>query len=207
MINVCVPVLRRYDLLRRLLLSLDQSTVKPDAVYIIDNGRCSAKLDEALRACPVPAFVEVPAQNLGVAASWNYFIRNVSEERVIVNDDVTFAPVSLALLTASKADLVWAAGQGFSCFVIRDECVRKIGMFDEAISPGYGYYEDDDYLQRLDGRGTRQPSAVAENVECGLRHERSSTLAVASAFQTMEHHKRFKLAQANYMKKWGLTSI
>lgn len=208
MLNVCVPVLRRYDMLANLLLSLGDSTLRPDAIYIIDNGRNPLKLDEALRKSPIKEiFVEVPEANLGVAASWNFFLQNVSEERVIVNDDVTFGPDSLRLLVASKADLVWAKGEGFSCYVMRDSCVEKVGFFDETISPGYGYYEDDDYLQRLDGRGTKPALAVAEDVQCGLGHSRSSTLAAATAFETMDHHRRFKIAQHNYMTKWGLTSI
>lgn len=208
MINVCVPVLRRYDLLANLLISLGSSSVKPDAVYIIDNGRCQDKLDAALRRSPVKnVFVDVPEANLGVAASWNRFLQQVPEERVIANDDVTFGPDSLRLLLASRADIVWAAGEGFSCFVMRDSCIEKVGFFDETISPGYGYYEDDDFLQRLDGRGTKPPIAVAQNVACGVGHSRSSTLAAATAFETMEHHRRFKIAQRNYMQKWGLTSI
>lgn len=201
-ITVCVPVLKRYDLLRELLLSLRESTLMPEAVYVIDNGNDSHKLGEVLTSSPVPVFVESPGINLGVAASWNRFILETEDDRVIANDDVTFAPDSLALLTASQADLVW--GSGFSCFIIRDACVEKLGLFDEAISPGYGYYEDDDYLQRLDGRGTKPRNATAENVDCGIKHTASATLKIASHEETLEHHRKFKIAQANYIRKWGL---
>lgn len=203
-ISVCIPVLKRYDLLRELLLSLHQSTVKPEAVYIINNGLDQEKLDEALSASPVTVFVDTPAANLGVAASWNKFILETEDDRVIVNDDVTFAPESLALLTACPADLVWAAGFGFACFVIRDACVEKVGLFDEAISPGYGYYEDEDYLQRLDGRGTKPRVATAENVECGARHFHSATLKASTHEEVVEHHRKFLIAQGNYIKKWNL---
>lgn len=200
MIHVCVPVLKRYDLLAGLLRSLDKGSTRPNAVYVIDNGRRYASVDVGLTVC-----VHTPEQPMGIAESWNWFIRHVPEERVIVNDDVVFAEDSLARLVASKADLVWAAGCGFSCFLLRDACVEKIGLFDETISPGYGYYEDDDYLQRLDGRGTRAPSAVAENVECGVTHLRSQTLAVNTPEEMSEHHRKFRIAQRNYMRKWGLS--
>lgn len=202
-IHVCVPVLKRYDLLRGLLQSLERGTIKPNAVYVIDNGMNYAKLESAIIGvidCTVATLT--PKQPMGIAESWNWFIDHVAEERVIVNDDVVFASDSLEKLVASDADLVWAEGCGFSCFVLRDACVKKLGLFDETISPGYGYYEDEDYLQRLDGRGTRAPSAVATNVECGVVHLKSSTLKVASYEEMKEHHRLFKIAQGNYKAKW-----
>lgn len=205
MINVCVPVLRRYDLLRELLLSLERSTVVPNRVCIINNGRDVPRLRVAVAGVCLRLGVLTPKESLGVAASWNWFINNVEEERIIANDDVVFAPESLAKIIASKADIVWSSG--FSCFLIRDTCVRKLGLFDEAISPGYGYYEDDDYLQRLDGRGTREPSAVAENVDAGVVHTKSGTLKGATHAEVLEHHRRFKIARVNYAKKWGLEEV
>jgi hypothetical protein len=161
-----------------------------------------------------PVAVHTPPRPLGVAESWNWFIANTLEDRIIVNDDILFSPESLAKLSASSADIAFAKDCGFSCFLIRDSCVAKIaakhgdgGLFDETISPGYAYYEDEDYLQRLDGRGTRERSAVMEDVDCGVVHRKSSTLQSASYEEVMEHHRRFRIAQRNYMKKWGLTSL
>jgi len=202
MIHVCIPVLKRYDLLRSLLLSLRFNTVMPDTVYVINNGRDVARLNTALSACPVRFFVHLPDVPMGVAESWNWFIMNVPENRVIANDDVTFAPESLEKMAASAADLVWASG--FSCYLIRDACVEKVGLFDELISPGYGYYEDEDYLQRLDGRGTKPRVATAENVDCSVKHYHSATLKAASHEELLEHHRRFKIAQDNYVRKWHL---
>ena len=204
MLNICVPVLKRYDLLRDMLRSLRRSTLHPDMVYVINNGRDKARLAAAMLPTPSMYHVHQPHVSMGVAESWNWFIENVCEERVIVNDDITFAPESLKKLTASKADIAWAKGCGFSCFLLRDSCVQKIGSFDETISPGYGYYEDEDYLQRIDGRGTRAASVVREDVDCNVRHYHSGTLKAASTPEMEEHHRRFKIAQANYARKWAL---
>lgn len=208
-VSICVPVLRRYDLLHELLLSLRASTVMPATVYIIDNGMSPTKLFRAMSGS-FP-FQIVVAPNLdkprGVAESWNWFIAHVPEERVIVNDDILFAPDSLSKLLASPAELVWATGQGFSCFVIRDRCVEQVGLFDEEISPGYGYYEDEDYLQRLNGRETRPSLATNANVDSGVSHARSSTLGAATPDELAEHHRRFLIAQGNYKRKWSLTSL
>lgn len=205
MINVCVPVLKRYDLLHNLLKSLERSRVQPDGVFIIDNGNSPEKLEIALDGVDLDGDIVVwPSERpLGVAASWNWFIMTVPEDRIIANDDVLFAPESLETLTDTNADLAWAAGCGFSCFLIRDSCVKKIGLFDETISPGYGYYEDEDYLQRLDGRGTRAPSAKAKNIECGVVHLKSQSLPT-DIVGMQEHHRRFKIAQQNYIRKWKL---
>lgn len=204
MINICVPVLRRYDLLREMVTSCMSSNVRPDAYYIIDNGRRTARLMEALGDFDISVKLHTPAAPMGIAACWNWFIEKVPQERVIVNDDVVFGPTSLEQLTAVDADIVLAEGCGFSCFVLRDSCVTKVGRFDEEISPGYGYYEDDDYLQRIDGRGTREPSAVMVTVDANVTHRKSSTLQAASHEEILEHHRLFKIAQANYAKKWGL---
>ena len=203
-INICVPVLKRYDLLRELIKSCRGSNTRPDNYYIINNGRNKEALMRALGDFDITIKVHTPTKALGVAESWNWFIKHVPDERVIVNDDITFAPDSLDLLLASKADLIWAKGCGFSCFVLRDSCVEKLGTFDETISPGYGYYEDEDYLQRLDGRGTKPRNAEAEEVECGVIHYKSATLQAASHEELLEHHRKFTLAQANYARKWGL---
>lgn len=208
-ISVCVPVLKRYDLLRQLALSLRVSRVVPARLCVIDNGKnadaLAAALDGAVNKQKTLLDILTPAKPMGVAESWNWFIDHVPEERVIANDDVSFAPESLGLLLASPADLIWAKGLGFSLFVLRDACVRKLGRFDEMISPGYGYYEDEDYLQRLDGRGTREPSAIAEAIDCGALHAHSATLKAMGNYELLEHHRKFKIARSNYMKKWSVS--
>jgi choline kinase len=202
MINICVPTLKRYDLLRRMVVSLRTEPV--DKVWVIDNGRDPVRVRTALASCPIEWEIVDTGERLSVAESWNLFLQIVDEERIIVNDDILFTPGSIDKLLNADADLIWAATCGFSCFVLRDACIEKIGFFDESISPGYGYYEDEDYLQRLDGRGTRAPSAIALEVEAGVQHLRSQTLAVATPAERAEHDRRFQIAQRNYAKKWHL---
>ena len=204
MINICVPVLRRYDLLRELFVSLHHSTVPIDQIYVVDNGRDDVRMQAAMLDAPVGVTVHRPAEPLGLAVAWNWFLNNVPEERIITNDDIRFAFNSVEKIVQTPGDLVWA-GFGFSCFLLRDSCVAKLGLFDETISPGYAYYEDEDYLQRLDGRGTRLPSAEARNVDAGLQHFHSGTLRAASHAEVLEHHRRFLVAQGNYARKWGVT--
>ncbi len=204
MIHVCIPVLRRYDCLRDSLKSLERSTV-PYLVHVVDNGRNDEKMRE------VGEFhcdVFTPERPLGVAESWNWFIKNIPEERVIVNDDVTFAPDSLERIVATKNDLAWSFEAGFSCFLIRDACVDVVGLFDEAISPGYAYYEDEDYMMRVNGKGAKPPLVTCGHVECGVLHVvQSQTLKAATRKELSEHHRKFMIARMNFAEKWGVAAV
>lgn len=196
MIFVCVPVLKRYDLLREMLVSLERSNVEPTAVYVIDNGLDSEKMDAAVDGFLFPIIVHTPIERMGLAESWNWFIDHVSEERLIVNDDISFAPGSLGQLVAESHDFV-SCGFGFSCFLLRDACVRKVGRFDETISPGYAYFEDMDYLRRMKTVGI-----VDKVIGCDVEHRQSATPALFSPEEWNAHHARFQLAQDNYTNKW-----
>lgn len=205
MVNVCVPTLKRYDLLAKLLLSLSQGSLLPDSVYVINNGQDKTGLFNAIhKVIDRPVRILTPKERLGVAESWNWFIRNVPEERIIVNDDITFGPDSLEAMVTSPGDFVSAlAGtNACSCFLIRDTCVRKVGYFDEKISPGYAYFEDCDYGERLEIAGV-----PIMPVECGVVHgdEKggSKTIAMFSPDEVAEHHRRFKIARDNFQLKWG----
>jgi GT2 family glycosyltransferase len=188
-----------------LLESLNSSTI-PYEVRILDNGRDAARLKQATAYFDVD--VETPHQPYGVAESWNHFINQVPEERVIVNDDVIFAPDSLERMVATKYDLAWSYEAGFSCFLIRDKCVETVGLFDESISPGYAYFEDEDYMQRVNGKGTKPSLINCGHVECGVMHPvQSQTLKAATRKELGEHHKKFMVARANFAAKWGEAAV
>lgn len=200
MIAVCVPCLRRYDKLSLLLASLKHSTIIPDCVYIVDNGRNSDLVDQAFAGCDLPfVVVYTPDEPMGVAASWNWFLRNVPEERIICNDDITFAPDSIDTIVNTPGDLVFMNNCGFSCFLIRDNCVRLVGEFDETISPGYAYYEDVDYAYRM----VQCAAVVRPRIDAGIIHEGSSTWQAGTTDEVREHWRRFHLAKANFKAKWG----
>lgn len=197
---LCVPVLNRYDLLGKLMASLALSTVQPAMIYVIDNGNQSERLTESLCITRIPTAIYTPIKPLGLAAAWNWFITNVEEERLIVNDDITFAPESIERLVTTPGDLVSGLlpTNAFSCFVLRDSCVEKVGMFDEWISPGYAYFEDCDYEQRM-----RNEGIDLIGIDCGVYHQGSQTVRAFTGKDVSEHHRRFLIAQTNYLAKWG----
>lgn len=191
---VGVPVLRRYDLLMQLAKSLAAGTVVPPALYIINNGQ------QSIPSLPLPYAVHTPTASLGLAESWNRLTLWTAGARVLVNDDVVFAPGSYEALVSRPEPFVsaLAGSNAFSCFLLRDACVDLVGLFDETISPGYAYFEDNDYAERMAAAGVDITA-----VECGVRHLGSQTLAAYSAAELTEHHRRFEIAKANFVKKYG----
>lgn len=206
-VHVCIPVLRRYDLLRRLLLSLKDSTVLPQ-VHLIDNGRDANKLQAAVWQTCRHIQVYNPSlhdRSLSVAESWNAFLEHVPEERVIVNDDIVFAPHSLQRMVETGGDMIFA--HGFSCFLIRNSCVEKVGKFDENISPGYAYYEDCDYMERMRLECQRGNWVSMHDVDAGVKHgehgQGSCTFRVGTDEEVNEHWRRHHLAHMNFLQKYG----
>jgi GT2 family glycosyltransferase len=183
------------------LKSLEQSTIVPE-VYVIDNGRQPDKMAVARHAINLVVFTHTPLEKpMGVAESWNWFIHNVPEDRIISNDDVLFAPESLQEIIDTPGDFISPLAEehnAFSCFMLRDSCVEKVGLFDENISPGYGYFEDCDYGERMLMAGVD-----LQGVRCGVRHLKSQTLRAANVLERNVHHRKFVKAQENYIAKWG----
>lgn len=202
-VHLCVPVLKRYDHLRQMLISLQGSTRMPAILHVIDNGHDPARLQLALSSVPDGMKVDVytPLERMGVAEAWNWFIHQVPEERIITNDDVIFSPNSVEDMVAAEGMIVsplMYAGNAFSCFLIRNHCIEKIGLFDETISPGYAYFEDCDYEERL----FRENINITD-VNCGVEHRKSQTIAAFSPSEMNDHHTRFLAAQNRFVAKWG----
>lgn len=200
-VHVGVPVLRRYDLLRLMLLSLSAGTVLPAKVWIIDNGRQKHRVAEAIEGLPFPVDLCTPDIPLGVAESWNWLIDNLPEERIITNDDITFTRDAVERMVATPGDLVF--GHGYSCYLIRDSAIEKVGKFDERISPGYAYWEDIDYDTRVRQFTLNGGEWLQQNAPCEVLHAGSQTNEWASPQEIQEHHRKFELAKENIKAKWA----
>lgn len=149
--NLIVPVLNRYDLLERMVASIDYPVKH---LLIIDNGN---QLDQL----HVPECVEqwtvltMPA-NLGVASSWNLGIKCFPFDSVwyIASDDIVFEPGGLeALAEWSDPDRIVVSDSWphWQLFAVGDGVVDAVGLFDEAIHPAN--FEDDDYEWRCNAIG------------------------------------------------------
>ena len=192
--NLIVPVLNRYDLLQRMLDSVDS---RVEHLLVIDNG--ASVMAEPLELKLNDNFAKVthlrmPA-NLGVAGSWNLGIKSFpyAHRWFIVSNDVVFAPGDLEKLSQARRDEITltASAPHWQAFALGDEAVTDIGLFDESLFPAY--FEDNDYMRRADFVGVN-----IRKLELGLHHDNSST--IKAGYQS-KNDKTFSANQRHYQSK------
>jgi GT2 family glycosyltransferase len=165
--NLIVPVLNRYDLLQRMLNSVD---VPVDHLLVIDNGTgADLTFNDNFRKVTV---LDLPA-NQGVSGSWNLGIKSFpyAHRWFIVSNDVVFEPGALEMLAQARRDEITLTGDAphWQAFALGDEAVNDIGLFDESLFPAY--FEDNDYMRRAEFVGVN-----IRRLDLKLRHDNSSTI-------------------------------
>jgi GT2 family glycosyltransferase len=187
--NLIVPVLNRYDLLQRMLDSVD---VPVDHLLVIDNGT-GADLSFSDQFKRV-THLRMPA-NLGVAGSWNLGIKSFpyAHRWFIASNDVVFQPGALATLSEARRDEITLTGDAphWQAFALGDEAVNDIGLFDESLFPAY--FEDNDYMRRAEFVGVN-----IRKVQIPLHHDNSST--IKAGYQD-KNNKTFFANQSHYQSK------
>jgi GT2 family glycosyltransferase len=189
--NLIVPVLNRYDLLQRMLDSVD---VPVDHLLIIDNGLGTDTLELSERFAKV-THLRMPA-NLGVAGSWNLGIKSFpyAHRWFIVSNDVVFQPGALEKLSQARRDEITltADAPNWQAFALGDEVVTDLGLFDEC---GFypAYFEDNDYMRRAEFAGVN-----IRKLDIDLHHDNSST--IKSGYQS-KNDKTFFANQRYYQSK------
>jgi len=189
--NLIVPVLNRYDLLQRMLDSVD---VPVDHLLVIDNGEGTDNLRFSDKFAKV-THLRMPA-NLGVGGSWNLGIKSFpyAHRWFIASNDVVFLPGALEKLSKSRRDEITLTADFpyWQCFAIGDEAVSNIGLFDEC---GFypAYFEDDDYMRRADFAGVNIRKIVIPTT-----HDNSSTI---KGGYEHKNAKTFMANQAYYQSK------
>jgi GT2 family glycosyltransferase len=168
-----------------------------------------AGLDAAVARCDGASLeVVAPGHNLGVAASWNLGLAQADDWTIISNDDVTFYRDTIKqLVDAAEAqpdELFLFPGTGgyknaWSLFLQRAKMQATVGCYDEWISPGYGFYEDNDMAYRLKLAGYRHIPVP----HCGYAHVDSATVKSMARHEQADHWDRFAVAKQRYIAKWG----
>lgn len=164
-----VPVLNRYDLLQRMVDSIDYEITD---LLIIDNGGELTELN-------VPSVVKkthilkMPT-NLGVSGSWNLGIKCFPFEKywTITSADTVFKPGGLAnLAKSSRPDALTLTADFpyYQLFSVGEQLVQNVGLFDESIHPIY--FEDNDYERRVLKAGYGIVRAAIDT-----EHDNSSTI-------------------------------
>lgn len=207
-IPIAIPTLHCYDKLARLCSHLDQDEHERIDVQfcILDNGgelsRHSAF--NVISSLKSKTEIVIPPYNMGVAPSWNWFIRKLGR-CIISNDDVLFSrnDIELFLDAASKKpesilfDVAGGNG-GLNVFWMnRPQKWLEMGGFDEAFAPAY--FEDDDACHRLKIEGVPRVRVQLED----WSHDTSSTLHSGGREYHKFHWCCFHRNQLYYTKKWG----
>jgi GT2 family glycosyltransferase len=194
--NLIVPVLNRYDLLQRMLTSIDYPV---HHLLIIDNGASTVVEDMEI---DVPDLVEhttylpMPA-NLGVAASWNLGVKlfPYDDRWFFVSNDVEFKPNALERLSEARTDEITLSSMFpyWQTFCLGYEAVKRLGLFDEAFFPAY--FEDNDYNTRANHH--RVP---IRKIDVPMIHDNSSTMKSDQHFDR-RNANTFSNNQTHYSNK------
>jgi GT2 family glycosyltransferase len=193
--NLIVPVLNRYDLLQRMLDSVD---VPVEHLLVIDNGTgADLAFSDNFKKVTV---LDMPA-NLGVSGSWNLGIKSFpyAERWFIISNDVQFNPGALAELSKARRDEITLTARfpHWQAFALGDEAVSDIGLFDESLFPAY--FEDNDYTRRAEFVGVN-----IRRLEIEVSHENSSTIKAgyqdknAKTYAANDRYFERKIANNDY---------
>ena len=190
--KLIVPVLNRFDLLKRMIESIDVDAT----VYVINNS--GAIQDDFYHENPLVNvhWVELPS-NLGVASSWNLGIKMLPFETrwFISSADCWFRPGDLDLLQTAKRDALTLCDKFpyYQTFAVGDEIVNSVGLFDEALHPIY--FEDNDYERRIAHAGLR-----VDRLALQLGHDNSSTIS-SDARLSLRNETTFRNNQKYFNQK------
>jgi GT2 family glycosyltransferase len=191
-VKLIVPVLNRFDLLKRMIESIDVNAT----VYVINNS--GAIQDDFYHENPLVNvhWVELPS-NLGVASSWNLGIKMLPFETrwFISSADCWFRPGDLDLLQTAKRDALTLCDKFpyYQTFAVGDEIVNSVGLFDEALHPIY--FEDNDYERRIAHAGLR-----VDRLALQLGHDNSSTIS-SDARLSLRNETTFRNNQKYFNQK------
>ena len=166
--KLIVPVLNRFGLLKRMIESIDI----PATVYVINNANFEERFHYSNEHLVNLHWIDLPS-NLGVASSWNLGIKMLPFESrwFITSADCVFAPGDLTLLQTAKSDALTLCDKFpyYQTFVVGEEIVKTVGLFDEGLHPIY--FEDNDYERRIAKAGLR-----VDRLPLQLEHDNSSTI-------------------------------
>ena len=166
-----VPVLTRYDLLDRMIGSINYA-VKD--LLVIDNGAKTTDWSPTWNQWVSKVWHLKFPSNLGVPGSWNLGIKSLpmSDYWLIANFDIEWGGDSLKLFAEQSTPdkLLLSNGSPEWCaFTIGSKVVQKVGLFDESFVPAY--FEDTDYEGRI-----KFHNVEIERSFIPVAHDNSSTI-------------------------------
>ena len=144
-----IPVLNRYDLLERMISSIDYDI---DEILIINNGKEKYVPKNKYFNFRI---LDLPS-NIGCAASWNLTVKLYPHLSywAFASADIIWKPGSIEkMVKKSNKELLCLSNQHTSAFSWGENLVRDVGLFDENYYPIYVEYKD--YRQRMINYGLK----------------------------------------------------
>ena len=142
---IVVPVLNRFDLLKRCVGSIDYDVEK---LIVVNNSGIHEETPYARHV--KDAYNYKMPTNLGVAASWNLGIKATpyADGWILLNSDAAFpAGVLEKFYSTCRPDIIQTAGiPAWCCVWVGADVVANVGLFCESFHPAY--YEDWDFERR-----------------------------------------------------------
>jgi GT2 family glycosyltransferase len=201
-----VPVLTRYDLLDRMISSINYA-VKD--LIIIDNGAKNTDWSPTWNQWVAKIWHLKFPSNLGVPVSWNLGIKSLPhcDYWLICNFDIEWGGDSLQLFAehSNANKLLLSNGSPEWCaFSIGSKVVEKVGLFDESFVPAY--FEDTDYENRA-----KFHNIEIEHSFIPGAHDNSSTLKAGFhkenyiSYAQNERYYSSKVASKDFTEgKWNI---
>lgn len=208
-VTLCIPTIRRFDLLHDCIYSAITGSRPPDKISIIDNsgGLFTSdghrhKLDNM---CNQVIDVITPSNNLGVARSWNTFLSLYDDIVIISNDDICFKnnlieEIEKAWYEKPEYALFYPSAaytSMFALFTLRKEAFTAVGLFDEEFYPAY--FEDNDYYYRMRINNLQVYCVTSTD----YAHVGSATLKTYTDDEKENHSQNFRRLKSYYIEKWG----
>jgi len=187
---LCVPTIRKYDLLLKIIEAAPRMVPPPDEILVVDNGGgFQPPANSAIKVSVIR-----PGKNLGVAGSWNRMLdETLTPENtvLVINDDLTLNPKAFEAVETHKSDAHIVVAAGFEAFCMTPAVRDLVGRFDPTFFPAY--YEDNDYARRAKLKGIGIKHLGHEIVSA---HVGSATIKSGFAVDSHANH-------LYYQRKWG----
>jgi glycosyltransferase involved in cell wall biosynthesis len=193
---IIIPVLNRYDLLRRAVWSIDYPV---ETLILIDNGDRRETYPWHTKPTTVyEQYVWHIPTNLGVGPSWNAGIKSTPHRDgwLLLNSDAWFPSGELERFWQDcQPDNIVKTRSHWSCVWIGSQVVANIGLFSECYVPAY--FEDNDFEQRAVNAGF---SLVVSEAQIG--HDNSSTIG-SDPFLLMKNAHSFEQNRLLHVRRWS----
>lgn len=210
-----IPTLNQLDwVLEKHVPSIADNLIDGLAVHISDFVESEAQRAK-IGSTRYPANIQMiwtsTPGNLGVAASWNLFLRlafelNDYSALIIANDDIILGGNTIqsmldksaqfpeAIISAGPED---SRGNEFSLFCIPKAVYESLGKFDEQFYPAY--FEDNDYQYRMKLNNVPLIKSGGD----AYYHRGSTTINTYTPERLEKHHEDFRKNEMLYVQKWG----